>query len=254
MGFTERQWGHIPQQLQSITHQHELKQSNPLLDKYYKTFVSVNMFMPNDISKVIMYRLDSLYSLQNMNQDTLVKKEDDGETFIIGSDTIKFWYKEFTTDNLYTNVKYTTMYYTESGVAGIGIIKYEDRIYIGEIKNGISDGKGTLTYYKNEKESIYEGDVYDGEAHGYGEYKYKYNDDTGCDICRGYYEYDYQHGYGEQYYSDGSYYKGEFKNNRYDGKGLIVYENGNTFEGDFINDECNIGIYRYKNGNVIRYI
>lgn len=113
MGFTERQWGHIPQQLQSITH-HELKQSNPILDKYYKTFVSVNMFMPHDRYKVIMYRLDSL---QHLNKDTLVKKENDGETFIIGSDTIKFWYKEFKTDNLYTNVKYTTMYRTESGVA-----------------------------------------------------------------------------------------------------------------------------------------
>ena len=250
MGFIERKWGQIPQSLSAVTCQDKLKKSNPILAKYYKTFVSVNRFMPTDRLNVIMHRLDSIYGLKQLNQrNTLVKKEEDGETFMIHGKTIKFWYKEFIKSG-FINIKYNTMYHTESGIAGTGIITYDDKTYVGEIKNGISDGKGTIIY--DEHGSKYEGDVYDEEAHGYGEYKY--NDKYGCNICRGYFRYDLQHGYGEQYYSDGSYYKGEFKRHSYHGKGLIVYKNGDTFEGEFINDDFHNGILRDKNGNTIRNV
>jgi len=39
--------------------------------------------------------------------------------------------------------------------------------------------------------------------------------------------------------ANGDVYKGEWKNDLKNGKGLLTYSNGDTYEGDWLNDEKN---------------
>ena len=209
MGYKERKWGEKPsfEPDETIKYQH-------ILDVYNSKFVTINRFMHIDQMKVIMCRLDTLDILHPNRTDSNEKKvkiEYDGETFYFQSESIKFYYREFVTinDNTTMAVKYNKMNCTESGVIGTGTIQYDDgyepKTYIGEIKNGIANGKGIIKYDCGD---LYNGYVYNGKAHGYGEYEYY--DEYGKTIWRGYFKHDIQHGYAEQYQSDGSYYKGEF--------------------------------------------
>jgi hypothetical protein len=145
------------------------------------------------------------------------------------------------------------MYRTETGIAGIGVIRYhdsyDDRTYIGEIKNGTADGKGTIN---RENGSVYTGEVYDGFAHGYG--KYEYNDEHGYTKMCGNYKDDWQHGYGEHYYSDGSSYKGDFIDDDYNGYGILTFPHDHDylwFKGEFVDHEPYKGVYKFVNGDTI---
>ena len=44
-------------------------------------------------------------------------------------------------------------------------------------------------------------------------------------------------GKGIFYFNDGERYEGDFKNNKFDGKGKFHYKNGNRYEGDWKNDK-----------------
>lgn len=44
-------------------------------------------------------------------------------------------------------------------------------------------------------------------------------------------------GYGEFYWPDGSFYKGEYKNNMKHGKGILKDKKGIIYEGDFSNGD-----------------
>ena len=83
--------------------------------------------------------------------------------------------------------------------------------YIGEMKNGLWEGKGLLYFQKNDESNRkkYEGEFKNGKMEGKG----------------------------KLYYNNGARYEGEFKNNYREGKGIIYYTNGNKYEGEFIKDQ-----------------
>ena len=83
--------------------------------------------------------------------------------------------------------------------------------YIGEMKNGLWEGKGLLYFQKNDElnRKKYEGEFKNGKMEGKG----------------------------IMYYINGARYEGEFKNDYREGKGIVYYNNGNKYEGEFKNDK-----------------
>ena len=93
--------------------------------------------------------------------------------------------------------------------------------YIGNMLNGLKQGKGKL-YYKNGNIK-YDGDFVKDKFEGNGKY----------------------------YYENGEYYNGQWFNGFKQGKGKIYYKNGNIkYEGDFVNDKYEgDGKFIWKNGD-----
>jgi len=134
-------------------------------------------------------------------------------------------------------------------------IRMDDRKYIGQVINGIPEGKGVMyvdggdiykgefrngkyegkgIYYFNENDATrgnrYEGDFRNGEADGKGIY-YKSNDDR----YEGDWKKDLKEGKGIYFWSNGDRYEGEWKNDKRDGKGIYYWDNGNREMGDYSN-------------------
>ena len=99
-------------------------------------------------------------------------------------------------------------------------IKYNDGSrYIGQVVNGIREGKG-IYYYNN-------GDRYEGDVRN-----------------------DKREGKGIMYYNNGDRYEGDWRNGIFEGKGIYYYNNGNRYEGDWRNDKMEgKGIHYYNNGD-----
>ena len=84
----------------------------------------------------------------------------------------------------------------------------EVEMYIGEYKDGLRHGKGTLYYLNGDIK--YEGDFVNDKFEGNGKYILE----------------------------DGEYYIGQFKNGKRHGKGIEYYEDGNIeYDGDWVNDK-----------------
>ena len=97
-----------------------------------------------------------------------------------------------------------------------------DDNYIGEIKNGLKDGKGIFYFKKDDeqKRKKYKGEFKSGKMEGKG----------------------------IMYYINGDRYEGDFINNYREGKGIIYYKNGDNYEVVFKNDkEEEKGITHYIN-------
>ena len=89
-------------------------------------------------------------------------------------------------------------------------LKFKEGKYVGQVINGIPEGKGTWYATKEpSKGERYAGDWRNGKKEGKGIY----------------------------YYNSGNIYKGDFKNGKKDGKGIFYYNNGDRFEGDYRNDK-----------------
>ena len=102
-------------------------------------------------------------------------------------------------------------------------IKYNDGKYIGQVINGIREGKGIL-YLNN-------GNRYEG---------YWKNDNKN----------DNKNGIGNMYLKKGDRYEGEWKNGKFEGKGIKYWNKGDRYEGEWKNDKREgKGIYYYNNGN-----
>ena len=104
--------------------------------------------------------------------------------------------------------------------AGDQEVQYDNGRYVGQIVNGIKEGKGT--YYWND------GDRYEGE-----------------------WKKDKKEGKGTYFWEDGDKYKGDWKNDKKNGKGIYLHSDGNRYEGDFKNDKREgKGIFYFnKSGN-----
>ena len=74
-------------------------------------------------------------------------------------------------------------------------MSYQDGKYVGEMKDGIPHGQGSLTYKNGE---VYEGYWFNGKRHGRGIMRYK----------------------------NGEVYEGQWDFDRIDGKGKYTYKNG----------------------------
>ena len=143
-----------------------------------------------------------------------------------------------------------------------------ERIYIGKYIGGQKNGQGKLLL---PNESEYEGNFKNNVFDGYGVFKSKsynywgnftegkkngkgkYEDLIKETIYEGDFIDDKKEGYGEEKKSDGTIYRGYFKNGLKDGKGTLILQKGNSendyiYEGDFKEDKiCGIGRIKYNN-------
>ena len=104
--------------------------------------------------------------------------------------------------------------------------KIDDETFYGYYKNGVRDGKCTIKY-NNNNNIKFVGNFKDGKRDGYGVYIFQETHKT---------------------------YKGQFKNNSFEGEGEIIGDNGYYFKGEFLGglrhgDNCiekKEGIREYK--------
>jgi len=118
--------------------------------------------------------------------------------------------------------------------------------YIGEMKNGLKDGKGILYYDKDDEyqRKKYKGDFKNDKMEGKGIIYWNNGDRYGGDFKN-----DKREGKGIMIWNEGDRYEGDFKNGKREGKGIYYWNNGDRYEGDFKKDKREgKGIMYYKNG------
>jgi len=145
---------------------------------------------------------------------------------------------------------------------GYGIFIYSkvDK-YDGEWKNGMFNGKGTLsseigilvanwidniptgsvifTTFKGDK---YVGEMKNGKQDGFGTYSYPNGDEYSGEWKNG-----VSDGKGEYIYNDGGKYTGEWKNGKQNGVGIQMWANGNSYSGEIRNNQLHgYGVYTDK--------
>lgn len=109
-----------------------------------------------------------------------------------------------------------------------GILHLKGRIvlpngdcYLGEIRNGVRSGTGTLTTFR-------ESQVYTGR-----------------------WKRDMKSGKGEETYSNGSTYSGRFKQDKRAGRGTLRWKDGSYYQGDFQDDQMTgSGVFTWANGRI----
>ena len=129
----------------------------------------------------------------------------------------------------------------------IGVKNYPEGKYEGELVNNMREGKGKLYYINNEK---YMGKIY------IGEWKNDLRNGKGVETWNdgerfvGNFKNDKREGYGIYYYSNGDIYEGNYKNGKTEGFGVEYYSNGDKYEGRFKNgNKEGQGVYYFENGN-----
>ena len=86
------------------------------------------------------------------------------------------------------------------------------------------------TMRKEYSNGSYEGEMKDGEPHGFG--TYRWNDG---DIYTGEYVNGVRHGKGKFVFASGNYYDGEWANEKYHGHGIYHWSDGDEFDGEWKN-------------------
>ena len=166
----------------------------------------------SDLSQLKNYTNDDIIIVRldfTMNKLNAIINENNNYVELIKSNIYDFGKKyDESTDILNNNIKKEE-------------IKYKDGKYIGQILNGLREGKG-IYYYKS-------GDRYEG-----------------------YFRNGKQEGKGIYYYNDGDRYEGDFRNGKKEGKGIYYYNNGDRSMGDYYNNN-QIGkhVILTRNGEVI---
>ena len=119
---------------------------------------------------------------------------------------------------------------------------YEEGRYVGQVLNGLADGKGVVFFTNGDK---YEGECKEGKAEGRGVKEW-----ANGDRYQGDYRNDKKETKGIYYYSNGDKYEGDWVNGKREGKGIYYYNNGDRYEGDWKDDKKEgSGIYYYSNGD-----
>ena len=122
-------------------------------------------------------------------------------------------------------------------------LKLRNGKYIGQILNGLREGKGIMYYYNGDR---YEGEYRNNNREGKGIMYY-----NNGDRYEGYYKKGKKEGKGIFYYTDGSVYDGDFKKSKSEGKGIFYYNNGDRYEGEFKDGKIEgKGIIYYNNGDI----
>ena len=107
-------------------------------------------------------------------------------------------------------------------------IKYKNGLYVGQVVNGLPEGKGIYYYNNGDK---YEGDWRNDKFEGKGIYFW-----NNGNRYEGSYRNGLKEGKGIFYYNNGNRYEGDWRNDKYEGKGIFYYNNGDRSMGDFYND------------------
>ena len=117
--------------------------------------------------------------------------------------------------------------------------------YIGEILNGLKNGKG-IQYYMDGKIKI-DGNFVNDKVEGDGIYYYEDGE-----FYNGQWKNDLRHGKGKEYYKNGIIkYEGDFVNDKPEGSGKYIYLDGVFYIGQIINGLKNgKGKEYYKNGYI----
>ena len=126
-------------------------------------------------------------------------------------------------------------------------LNFHDGRYVGQVLNGIREGKGTMYYNDGDR---YEGDWKNGIREGKGIYFFSFGD-----RYEGDWKNDKKEGKGIMFINDGDRYEGDFKNDIWEGKGVYYYNNGqwkgDRYEGDFRNGiKEGQGVYYHCNGDI----
>ena len=192
-----------------------------ILDNYYK--INNDIILNYDINKKYYHKLMNLYSIK-INNGILINEIKQ----IVNNGKVNVVY-DYCLDN----------FYNEKGER-----------YIGEMKNGLKHGKGTLYYDKYDKTQKfkYEGEFKDDVLEGKGTIFWRDGDKYEGDFKKG-----IKDGKGIYSYINGDRYEGEFKNELKEGKGIYSYINGDRYEGEFKNGKIEgNGTMYFKNGEVAK--
>ena len=100
--------------------------------------------------------------------------------------------------------------------------------YVGDLKNGLKNGKGIYFYANGNK---YEGDWKDDKKEGRGTFSFV-NGDRFEGECKN----DKANGKGVKYFKNGDIYDGDWKDDAMDGRGILYSANGSKFFGEFKNN------------------
>ena len=195
-----------------------LSQMVNVLDTYYK--INNDIINNYNINKRNYYKLLNINKLKN-NNEILIKDLKE----IINNDNIPDINDIF-------NFSFNN-FYNKNGEK-----------YIGDIKNGLKEGKGIL-YFDKENNYLkkYQGEFKNDNFEGKGIFYWKNGDIYEGDFINGKLD-----GKGILYWKDGNKYEGDFKNDKKEGKGILYFINGNRYEGEFKNDIIEgKGIYYYNN-------
>lgn len=142
--------------------------------------------------------------------------------------------------------------------------------YIGEVKDGKANGKGSC--YNPDGSISRQGTFKDGELNGYGEifvngekiydgfFVNGERSGRGAQYAMGILQYegdflhDVRHGKGTQWWPmDHSRYEGDFKDDKRTGKGILYIDDKKRYEGDFLDGKFHgDGIFYDEHGNVAR--
>ena len=107
----------------------------------------------------------------------------------------------------------------------------EDDKYVGEWKDGVRSGQGTMNYADGDK---YEGEWANNKRNGQGTYYY-----TDGDRYEGEWKDGKRNGYGTYYYDNGDKYEGEWVNNKKNGQGIMNSADGYKYEGGWKDGKMN---------------
>ena len=202
---------------------------NKIFIKFYNSLIEII----SDLSQLKNYTNDDIIIVRldfTMNKLNAIINENNNYVELIKSNIYDFGKKyDESTTIVNNNIKKEE-------------IKYKDGKYIGQVLNGLREGKGIYYYNNGDK---YEGFWKNNKKDGKG--IYYYNDGNRYE---GEWKNGIKEGKGIYYYNDGDRYEGDFKNDRYDGRGIYYYNDGERYEGDWIDDKRQgKGIYYYNNGD-----
>ena len=117
-----------------------------------------------------------------------------------------------------------------------------DRMYVGEVSNGVPNGQGTWTHPNGDK---YVGAFRDGKMHGQGTYTWP----SGQKYVGEFKDND-RNGQGTNIFPNGEKYIGEFKDDKYNGQGTLTYPDGGKYVGEFKDGKYNgQGTYTWPDGD-----
>ena len=113
--------------------------------------------------------------------------------------------------------------------------------YEGEMKDGLYEGQGRLTYANRAR---YEGEFKAGERDGKGTYVFP----SGAKLITEFREGRPQ-GRGMYVWTNGNRYIGDFRDNQRTGRGTMLFADGGRYEGDFVNGKMQgRGVRVWANG------
>ena len=117
-----------------------------------------------------------------------------------------------------------------SGLTEGTYIFADGMVYVGELKDGLPEGRGR----SSDEHNVYDGEFKAGNKEGHGTMRYA--DGT---VYEGAWVDGHFEGHGKMRYANGFFYEGTFKGSMKDGRGTMRYPDGGSYEGEWLKDTFN---------------